>query len=281
MQGRRSNSVTIWPLNGSSLPGARPSGEGWLRAEFRQGQHLVKGLAIGDQLSPLQLLTRRRQWQQIHFQMPADGGIGTASFGTCARRGDPLGGPAQLNGAGPEIIEPRVIRGRTIAAADVQAVRRLLVEQPQAGRSGLARGLCAHWHWWAPSGRWRVRSALAILAELEQQGWIRLPPPERAPTSTHSAVAALPVERIVEGALSQYRPLRWELVGTTAQRREWRQLLAHHHYLGAPSLVGANLKYLVYGRAGQLLGALGWQSAVQQQLFLLRLQIKFKKKLPP
>jgi len=27
--------------------------------------------------------------------------------------------------------------------------------------------------------------------------------------------------------------------------------------------VGANLKYLVYGRTGQLLGALGWQSAVQ------------------
>ena len=68
---------------------------------------------------------------------------------------------------------------------------------------------------------------------------------------------------MVDGALSQYRPLRWELVGTTAQRREWRQLLAAHHYLGAPTLVGANLKYLVYGQAGELLGALGWQSAVR------------------
>jgi SRSO17 transposase len=78
-------------------------------------------------------------------------------------------------------------------------------------------------------------------------------------------VAALPCrggERIVDGALSQYRPLRWELVGTKAQRCEWRELLARHHYLGAPPLVGANLKYLVYGRTGELLGALGWQSAV-------------------
>jgi len=33
--------------------------------------------------------------------------------------------------------------------------------------------------------------------------------------------------------------------------------------LGAPQLVGASLKYLVYGRGGQLLGVLGWQSAVQ------------------
>ena len=75
--------------------------------------------------------------------------------------------------------------------------------------------------------------------------------------------AALPAGKNLEGALSQYRPLRWELVSTTAQRREWRQVMARHHYLGAPALVGANLKYLAYGRAGELLGALGWQSAVQ------------------
>ena len=65
------------------------------------------------------------------------------------------------------------------------------------------------------------------------------------------------------GALSQYRPLRWELVGTPVQGREWHQWLASHHYLGAPVLVGANLKYRVYGRTGGLLGALGWQLAVR------------------
>jgi SRSO17 transposase len=51
-------------------------------------------------------------------------------------------------------------------------------------------------------------------------------------------------------------------VDTAAQRRQWRELLDQYHYLGAPKLVGANLKYLVYGRQDQLLGALGWQSAV-------------------
>jgi hypothetical protein len=39
--------------------------------------------------------------------------------------------------------------------------------------------------------------------------------------------------------------------------------MEQHHYLGAPSLVGASLMYLVYGRGGELLGALGWHSAVQ------------------
>ena len=120
-----------------------------------------------------------------------------------------------------------------------------------------------HWRWRAPSGRWKVRSALAILSELERQGWIRLPAPQRAPVPSHRAGSTWPAGQVVAGALSQYRPLRWELVGTPAQRREWHELLASHHYLGAPALVGANLKYLVYGRAGELLGALGWQSAVR------------------
>src|ERR1035441_1903811 len=34
-------------------------------------------------------------------------------------------------------------------------------------------------------------------------------------------------------------------------------------WVGAPALVGIYLKYGVYGRAGELLGALGWQSAVR------------------
>ena len=127
------------------------------------------------------------------------------------------------------MIEPRVIRGRTIAAADVEIVRQLLVAQPQVGRSGLARELCVHWRWRAGSGRWKVRSALAILSELERQGLIVLPAPQRAPMPSPRAAGALPAGRIVDGALSQYRPLRWELVSTTAQRREWRQLLAAHH----------------------------------------------------
>jgi len=168
-----------------------------------------------------------------------------------------------LNGAGPEIFEPRVIRGRNVTFADVQAVQQLLVEQPQAGRTGLARGLCAHWQWRSPNGQWKVRSALAVLTELERQGWIGLPAAQPAPAPGQRPASDLPARQIVDGPLSQYRPLRWELVRTTAQRREWRQLLAQHHYLGAPHLVGAHLMYLAYGRGGELLGALGWHSAAQ------------------
>jgi SRSO17 transposase len=160
-----------------------------------------------------------------------------------------------------------VIRGRTITAADVHAVQQMVVEQPGASRWALARALCERWQWRATNGQWKTRSALAVLTELARREAIGLPPASRSYGYLQRSVAGrgkgdAPAASPVVGACCQYRPLVWELVGTAAQRRQWRELLAQHHYLGAPASVGATLKYLVYGRAGELLGAVGWQSAV-------------------
>ena len=173
-----------------------------------------------------------------------------------------------MNGAGSEITRSWVIRGRTITAEDVQDVKQLVAEQRGAGRWALAHALCDRWQWRSPNGQRKARSALAVLAGLERRGCICLPPPSPSSVHLHDAVAAPakpvgPAVQTLDGELSHYRPLRWELVATAAQRRQWRELLTQHHYLGAPELVGANLKYLVYGREGERLGALGWQSAVQ------------------
>ena len=157
-----------------------------------------------------------------------------------------------------------MIRGRSITPSDVRTVQELLVEKPEMGRWGLALELCQRWQWRTRQGDWKGRAAAAVLSGLAQRGWIVLPASSRSRTPgpvRGSKAEGWPCEAI-EGPLSQYRPLRWELVQSAGQRRQWRQLLDAYHYLGAPGMVGANLKYFVYGRAGHLLGALGWQSAV-------------------
>jgi SRSO17 transposase len=173
-----------------------------------------------------------------------------------------------LSGAGSEITPSWVTRGRRITPEDVQAARQLVAEQSRAGRWGLARALCELWQWRASTGQLKARSALAVLTELERRGYLSLPPPVAC--SVHLNVAAArprnancPRGQPLAGPLRHYRPLRWELVQTVGQRRVWRELLDQYHYLGAPRLVGANLKYLVRGSEGELLGALGWQSAVR------------------
>lgn len=157
-----------------------------------------------------------------------------------------------------------VIRGRRITPEDVQAVQALLRERPDLGRWALALELCQRWQWRTAHGDWKGRSAMAVLSELAERGWIQLPASNRSrrPGLVRWPKAPSWPSQVLEGPLSQYRPLRWELLQSAPQRRQWRQLLDGYHYLGAPGMVGANLKYFVYGLAGQLLGALGWQSAV-------------------
>jgi SRSO17 transposase len=132
----------------------------------------------------------------------------------------------------------------------------------------LAFALCERWQWRTANGQWKHRSAFAVLNGVAARGLVALP--ALRPTPRHPR--AHRAERVdydaqaggrLGGTLATYRPLRWELVSTAAGRREWRKLLDEHHYLGAPRLVGANLTYLVYGRGGELLGALAWHAAVQ------------------
>ena len=157
-----------------------------------------------------------------------------------------------------------MIRGRRITPTDVKAVQELLVEKPGLGRWGLALELCQRWQWQTANGDWKGRSALGVLVELGRRGWIELPASVRcaAARRVRGPRAESWAGEVIASPLDQHRPLRWELVHTAEQRQQWRQLLEAYHYLGAPALVGAHLKYLVYDRAGQLLGALGWQSAV-------------------
>ena len=107
-------------------------------------------------------------------------------------------------------------------------MQQLVAEQRRAGRWALARALCQRWQWRATNGRWKTRSALAVLTELAQRGWIVLPLPSAS--SVHLKILATePLKvndravRTLSGALKQYRPLRWELFGSVAQRQQWRE----------------------------------------------------------
>ena len=194
----------------------------------------------------------------------AETAVSGATFCSCAESAHGLNLSSALNHAGPEDRAVCVIRGRRITRTDVQSVQALLSEKPELGRWRLALELCQRWQWRTGQGDWKGRAAAAVLGGMAQRGWIVLPASTRSrtPGPVRGAKAESWPCQAIEGPISQYRSLRWELVQSAEQRQQWRQLLDAYHYLGAPGMVGANLKYFIYSAAGQLLGAVGWQSAV-------------------
>ena len=136
-----------------------------------------------------------------------------------------------MNYAGPENEATWVIRGRRITPTDVQAVQELLIQKPCLGRWGLALELCQRWQWRTATGDWKGRAALAVLVAMAKWGWIQLPASARSrtPSRVRGPKAKGWVGEGIEGPLSQYRPLRWELVETAQQRQQWRQLLDEYH----------------------------------------------------
>lgn len=171
-----------------------------------------------------------------------------------------------MSGAGFERRKPWIIRGRELTPSDIETARRLVEEFFHEGRCRIASELAQHWQWRSGSGRLKVRAALAILVGLEARECLSLPAPliVHGPVGSNGKAQAHQVKATQSGRLSDYRPFHWQLADSVEQRRQWRGVLAQHHYLGAPGLVGAHLKYLIYSRQGELLGALGWQSAVER-----------------
>jgi len=172
-----------------------------------------------------------------------------------------------VNGAGSESETAWVIRGRNLSSCDVATVWQLVEEFFEAGRTRIAYELAQHWQWRSNSGRLKIRAALAILVGLERRGCLSLPRPKIVRGRVRSCGdQPWPADAVASlcGSCRDYRPLCWQLVDSAEPRRQWREVLARHHYLGAPGLVGAHLQYLVYSAAGDLLGAMGWQSAVER-----------------
>jgi hypothetical protein len=71
--------------------------------------------------------------------------------------------------------------------------------------------------------------------------------PPHFPPGTRRRPVSSPV--LLEGPLSQYRPLRLELIADAEGRSLFRQYIEQHHYLGYSVPYGAQLRYLV--RAAQ------------------------------
>ena len=155
-------------------------------------------------------------------------------------------------------------RGRSVTAADLDAIRALQAAHPQLSRRAFSQRLCAHWEWRQPNGALRDGVCRSLLLALHRAGHIVLPPvrqqpPNNAIARRRPAPVALDTEPL-ERPLRELQPLALVAVRRTAQEGLYDQLIAQYHYLGPAHGVGEQVKYLAFSQ-GRPLACLGFTSA--------------------
>lgn len=141
--------------------------------------------------------------------------------------------------------------------------------EPKISRRALSRQVCEWLNWRDPFGKLREMNARHALLELERRGAVVLPTARSVPNFRSGAAkgeqAAIEVAK-VECSFEELGPV--EIIAVSGQNRQesatWRGLMEEQHYLGACTLRGAQLRYLIRSPEHGLLGGLSFSAATRR-----------------
>jgi len=163
--------------------------------------------------------------------------------------------------------------GREFGADEIQAIKRLMEQDPSLKRSPLSRQLCQMFEWTKPNGELKDMTCRVALTRMQADGLLTLPPSQMAggrrrphfpPTAATDAQTPL-LQPVHELGIVTLRP-----VTATATSRLWNEFIARYHYLGYTPLSGSQMRYNVFAgdRLVALLsfGASAWKLAGRDRL---------------
>lgn len=164
--------------------------------------------------------------------------------------------------------------GREFSPADIQTIKRLMLDDPWLTRTALSRMLCELFEWRKPNGELKDMTCRVALLRMQTDGLITLPPsaqhgmsprskPHFPPTPATDAQSPLLLP------VHQLAPLRLCPVTTPASSRLWNEYMARYHYLGYTPMSGSQMRWNVF--AGEQLvallsfGASAWRLAARER----------------
>ena len=148
--------------------------------------------------------------------------------------------------------------GREFGLNDIQAINKLMEQNPSLQRAPMSRQLCQLWEWRKPNGELKDMTCRVALLRMQADGLITLPPSQMAagprrkshfpptPASDPQTPLLQPVHELPE--------LRIRALTAGTASRLWNEYIARYHYLGYTAMSGAQMRYNVY--AGERLVAL-------------------------
>lgn len=153
--------------------------------------------------------------------------------------------------------------GAVVSGAELSMIREVIQTYGGLSRMELAATVCELLGWTRGNGKPKARECREWLEQLERSGGVVLPAKRAGrPAGSKTSIPAATVAAVeVSGSVGDVAPIRVECVRDTAGRKRFRELIGHYHYLGYRVPFGAQLRYLVYGKRGEVLACLLFTSA--------------------
>jgi len=139
--------------------------------------------------------------------------------------------------------------GRDFSRDDIQAIKRLMEQDPSLKRAPLSRRLCELFEWTKPNGELKDMTCRVALLRMQADGLITLPPsqmasirrrPRFSPTAATDAQTPL-LQPVHELAALTLRPIT-----AAGASRLWNEYIARYHYRGYTPLSGSQLRYNIF-----------------------------------
>ncbi len=138
---------------------------------------------------------------------------------------------------------------------NLQSLRQLLAAQPFPSRWSVTAAVCSTFNFVDAKGRTRRQSCLSALTVMERRGAVCLPA-AGAPVANFTPKVLPPIAPAcrVPDWVDQITDLRVDLVASTAERSDWRSMMAYAHPLGRVRAAGCQLRYVIRSETHGLLG---------------------------
>jgi hypothetical protein len=152
--------------------------------------------------------------------------------------------------------------GRPFGPSDIERIRTLIRENPEANRHQLSFLVCEVFDWRKADGGWKDMSCRVALLRMHREGRIELPPPTRRVNPCRSfcrRTAQAEPQPWFEAAVHELEEVRLEAVQRHSSAL-WNEYIDRYHYLGYKPLPGAQLRYFAYA-GDRLVGLLGFGAA--------------------
>ena len=140
--------------------------------------------------------------------------------------------------------------GRTFTCLELDAIRQLITDHPNATRAALSRLVCERLDWRRDNGRLKEMSCRVAMLRMQDDGALQLPPPRNGnnngkPYRRRTQLAEPEPLRQVSSR-KELGTLQLQLVTQRHDSHRHNEYIDRYHYLGYQPLPGAQLRYFVW-----------------------------------